>query len=558
MKKYIWFIAVVCLCGTIVTATLSGCKKQALDYSTTSDVNIVDYLRKYPEQFSEYVKILDRTNISPFLNAYGAYTCFAPTNDAFKLYLKQIGKTSTDDLDTVALSNIIKLHLIIDTISTGSFTDGKLPTPTMYGQYLITGVSNAGATVVNRQAILTQPNILTGNGYIHVIDHVLQPATLSVAKMIEANQDYTIFTQVLKATGFYDTLNIANNFDTTRRFLTCLAEPDSILKKIGILSYADMVTKYNKTGNPKNPNDSLYLYAAYHILTGLKYVADIVSAQSHLTLAPQSVVTVSLSGQTVLLNEIIFNGIPEAGIPMNRPGSDNSCTNGVMHSLLNGLVLKIRLPYRVDFDPGDQPEIRKLTSKFRRAGQAQNFTYGQLKDITWQNTASTFDYFVQAATTTNYYWWDDGIGFNLRINGNNWIEFKTPLIVKGRYKIWYAVRRGSQGQFVQTTFDGVTTSRICDFQSNLNTALVGAALEVTGFKRYSSTAPTSNTNQFATLAGIVDVATTDRHTIRLTCVKEASGSQSSGNALTFDFIQFIPVDQDQLRPLFGRDGTLVP
>jgi uncharacterized surface protein with fasciclin (FAS1) repeats len=90
MKKYIWFLAVICFSSIVGVATLTGCKKQALDYTTTSDVNIVDYLRRYPELYSEYVKVLDRTNISPFLNAYGAYTCFAPTNSAFKLYLESI------------------------------------------------------------------------------------------------------------------------------------------------------------------------------------------------------------------------------------------------------------------------------------------------------------------------------------------------------------------------------------------------------------------------------------------------------------------------------------
>ncbi len=554
MKKYISFIAVVCLCCIITTATFTGCKKQALEYTTTSDVNIVDYLRRYPEQFSEYVKILDRTNISPFLNAYGTYTCFAPTNDAFKLYLKQIGKNSTDELDTAALSNICKLHLIVDTISTGSFTDGKLPSPTMYGQYLITGVNDAGATLINRQAILTQPNILTGNGLIHVIDHVLQPATLTIAKMIQANTNYKIFTAVLIATGFYDSLNIVNNPDTTRRLLTCLAEPDSILAKQSIFSLSDIAKKY-KSVNAKNPNDSLYLYAAYHILPSLKYVADIVSAQSHPTLAPQSVVTVTLSGQTVLLNQVVFNGVSEAGIPIDRPGSDNSCTNGVLHTLGGGLILKVRLPYRVDFDLGDQPEIRKLTSIYRRSGKSQNFLYGQLKDVTWQNTGSSLDYYMEnPATTGNYYWFYDGVSFNLRTTVNQWIEFKTPLIVKGRYKIWYCFRRGSYGQYTQTTFDGVVLPKISDFVSNINTTVTGPALEATGFKRY--TVNQTQNNNFATLGGIVDVATTDRHTIRLTCIKDA-GSGST-NSCTFDFIQFIPIDQDQLRPLFDRDGTIVP
>lgn len=554
MRKYIWFIAVICF-GTIVSiSTLTGCKKQALEYTTTSDVNIVDYLRRYPEMYSEYVKVLDRTNISPFLNAYGAYTCFAPTNDAFKLYLQSVGKNSTDEIDTATLSNLCKLHLIVDTISTGSFTDGKLPSPTMYGQYLITGVNDNGATVINRQALMVQPNILTGNGYIHAIDHVLQPATLTIAKAIEGNSKYSIFTQVLKATGFYDSLNIVNNRDTTRRFLTCLAESDSVLKTIGINSYADIVARYNKTGNPKNPNDSLYLYAAYHIMPALKYVADIVSSQSHLTLAPQSVITVTLSGQTVLLNEVTFRGVLEPGIAINRPNSDNSCTNGVLHDLSGGIVLKVRQPYRVDFDLGDQPEIRKLTAIYRRAGKSQSFTYGQLKDVNWQLATATVSYYVDAATTSNFYWWDDGFSFNLRTSVNNWIEFKTPLIVKGRYKVWMNFRRSNMGQYTQVSVDGVTLPRICDFFSNVPTGVTATVLESQGYKRY--TVNQTQNNNFAVLAGVVDIATTDRHTIRLTCIKDQG--TGSANSVTFDFIQFIPESDDQLRPLYGRDGSIVP
>src|SRR3954454_710588 len=83
----------------LAVAFISGCQKMQIKTTTTEDVNIVDYMRKYPDKFSEFLKILDRTNISPFLNAYGAYTVFAPTNDAIKIYLQQLGKTSTDELD---------------------------------------------------------------------------------------------------------------------------------------------------------------------------------------------------------------------------------------------------------------------------------------------------------------------------------------------------------------------------------------------------------------------------------------------------------------------------
>ena len=554
MKKYTWFSSIIGFYSLVVVLTITSCTKPPLEYKTTSDVNIVDYLRGYPNQFSEFVKILDRTNISPFLNAYGAYTVFAPTNSAFKLYLKKVGKTSTDQIDTATLKDIIKLHLIADTITTGSFTDGKLPSPTMYrGQFLITGVNDFGATLINRQAILIQPNILTGNGYIHVIDSVLQPATQTIAQVLESNGNYKIFTQLLKATGFYDTLNIANNPDTTRKFLTCLAEPDSILAKQNIFSYADMAARF-RTINPKDKSDSLYLYTAYHILPSLKYVADIVSAQSHLTLAPQSVLTVTLSGQTVLLNEIVFNGVFEAGVPINRLKSDNTCTNGVLNVLSNQLLLKARKPYRVDFDPGDQPEIRKLTSVYRRAGKSQSFAYGTLQDVNWQQTKATVNYWTEASTSSNYYWWDDGFGFNLRTNFNNWIEFKTPLIVKGKYKFWCNFRRSSMGQYTQVTIDGDTlTDRYLDFATSRPSG-IPTVLESLNYKVYTTNQ--SQKNNYGMCMGVVDIKTTDRHTLRLTCARDQGSG--SANTVTMDFFQFIPINDDQLRPLFGRDGSIIP
>src|SRR5438045_9791268 len=107
-------LAIVCM---LCVVFYPGCKKQDIKLTTTDDVNIVDYMRRHPDQFSEFVKILDRVNVSPFLNAYGSYTVFAPTNDAIKLYLTKIGKTSTNDLDTESLLGLTRMHIIHDTVS---------------------------------------------------------------------------------------------------------------------------------------------------------------------------------------------------------------------------------------------------------------------------------------------------------------------------------------------------------------------------------------------------------------------------------------------------------
>ncbi|MES2329316.1 MAG: fasciclin domain-containing protein [Bacteroidota bacterium] len=543
----------------LMMTVLAGCKKQYLTLTTTEDVNIVDYLRKYPDQFSEYIKILDRTNISPFLNAYGTYTAFAPTNDAIKAYLVEIGKTSTDQLDTTTLKNLCRLHIIQDTISTPSFIDGKLYAPTMYGQFLVTGVSDEGVIIINRRAKVTKPNVLTGNGYVHVIDKVLVPATLTVAQLVEKNTRYSIFTQALKATGLYDSLNITNNPDTTLKWRTLIAESDSALNAGGIASYAALKAKYNNTGNPKNLNDSLYLYMSYHILPGIKYIADIVGQQSHKTMAPLEVVTVTIDGQKVLLNEAVFNDILEKGVPINRGLSDNSCSNGVLHEITGNIVLKIRSPYLVNFDFAVQPEILKLTSIYRKAGKSQAFNYGQLADVTWQNTTlQAVNYYCEGPTGTNNYWWDDGFGLNLRYGNsaaNNWVEFKTPLLVKGKYEVWFMYRRANMGAYTQVSFDGVPTGVIVDFTQSLpSTSATDAALIAQGFKRYSFNNP--NGNNIAQKAGTVTVTTTDRHILRLQAVRDnGSGVTQS---VTLDFVQFVPLGTDPTRPVFARNGTIVP
>jgi len=546
----------------VAVVTIVSCKKEHLAYTTTSDVSIVGYLQNNTDQFSELIKILKLTDTYNYLNAYGAYTCFAPTNTAIQAYLQQLGKSKVEDVDTATLKNMIRLHLIEDTLSTKQFTDGKMPSRTMLGQYLITGVTNISGVsyiTVNRQANILQSNIYTVNGYIHVLDHVLYPATLTMAKYIEQNTSFSIFTQALKETGYYDSLNIVNNPDATRYWLTVLAQSDSVYKANNITTYAALKAKYSNTGNPKSNSDSLHIYMAYHVLTGIKYLADIVSATSHPTLAPLEVVTSKLSGQAVLINDDDYNGVHEPGIELSRINSDNTCTNGVVHYALGNIFVKKREPFTVNFDLGDQPEIRKLTSIFRKNGKFQQFNIGDLADVTWQR--NVIQYTCDATNGSNFHWWYDHMDWPERFGNsaaNTWIEFKTPLIVRGRYKVWFCYRKSSHGQYTQMSFDGQPLPRIMDCALTfLNTAISEAELESQGYKRYSADAPTSNSTQIAQMAGIVDVTTTDRHIVRFEAIRDQGSTANP--LLTADLVQFIPITApSQTRPLFKRDGTIVP
>jgi uncharacterized surface protein with fasciclin (FAS1) repeats len=539
-----YFIALLLLC-------YGACKKAPIISSTSDEVNITDYLERNKAQFSELLKVLRITGDAGFLGVYGTYTIFAPTNDAIAAYLKETGKASVENVDVQEWKDLVKFHLLADTISTTSFSDGKIPSLTMYGQYLITGAANTdGATrmMINKQAGILQANVRVGNGIIHVVDHVLQPARSTIAEMISNDARYAMFAAALKETGLYNTLNIlpANNTDSSTKWLTVLAESDAVLNSAGFTSYAALKARYCNTGDPKNEKDSLHVYVNYHILYGIKYLADIVTSTSHTTLAPLEVVTSKLSGETVLINDDTFNGVHEPGVELKRVSSDNSANNGVVHDAMMHFTAKVRNPVPVYWDVADFPEIRNLPAYYGKQNYEFAFT-NMPKDI---KIAGPYG---MTYTVGGTYVKGDYLMIPLGGPGRSvWVEFKTPLLVRGKYKVWICYRTqkqsNSSNNLNEISIDGEAMPRTMNFTVSMPATTEGE-MEAQGWKWYTD--PISN-NWGARLVGIVDIKTTDRHVLRFTTLQ---GTQNNNN---LDMIHFIPQDMDQLYPRFKADGTPSP
>jgi uncharacterized surface protein with fasciclin (FAS1) repeats len=558
MKKNINGITFIALC-MILFSCFSSCKKTNIELTTTSDLNIYPYLQSNPSQFSEWAKIVDKSGYAGFLTAYGSYTMFAPTNDAVKLYLTDVSKTSVDAFTEAEAKDIVKFHLLQDTLATNSFKDGKLPAVTMYGQYLVAGVTNTSgvsSVTINRQALITQGNVRTGNGYIHALDHVLKPAVKSSAQLISETPNLSIFKQALIATGFYDTLNIINTA-TPKRWFTVLAETNQALADSGFNSYNALFARLCNTGNPKNPLDSMYIYVAYHIIPDARYLADIASASSHFTLQPLEVLSSILSGEKVLLNDLDFNGVHEPGIELVRSASDISTTTGVLHTAASHFRPKVRIPFAVYWDVADFPEVRKLPAIFRKSGAALDFAYGTIKDMNWDNPVNVMSYAGDGPSNTSFptYYGDHLTVPMGTTSRHHWIEFRSPLIVKGKYNLWICYRAGKgSGTLtsstptggsncpVQVSFDGVPTSRQFNFciQRPLGT---DGELQALGWKKYSDSSRILNSTAYQFMSGkfvgSIDVATTDRHIVRFD-VQPAAGTGNPSNFL--DMIHIIPVD----------------
>jgi len=539
---------------------IPACKKPDLVINTTEDVNIVGYLERYPDSFSLFKQILDRTGNSAFLNAYGSYTCFAPTNSGVKTYLQKIGAASVDAADLTTLKDMVRLHLLSDTIYTGSFTDGKLPVITMYGQYLVTAVVNNGGVssyIINRQALVVKSNIKVGNGVIHSIDNVLVPATKTIAKQLEEKPEFSIFVQALQATGFYTKLNTVDP-DTSKRWYTVFAESNQALADSGIASYAALKAKYSQTGNPALANDSLNMYVAYHVTKNIKFLGDIISIPTHTTLLPQEVISVKLINQEVVLNQDVFNGVLELGVKLDRPKSDNAASNGVWHYAKAHFMVKYRKPTALFWDVSAFEEIMKLPAYYKKANY--NFVRATesdnpIKDHYWgwgplagTNTLSYL--YSTTGSVTNFAYNSDVNMLPMGLpNRPVWWEMRTPPIIKGRYKVWICYRAqkqsASSNMLCQVEVNGTLMQRTMNFTEN-RPAGTDPELEAIGWKRYIE----NTTSVFAAKnVGTIDFVTTQQQIIRITPL---TGTQNNNN---LDMIHFIPVTDNQILPRFRPDGT---
>ncbi|MGQ7946865.1 fasciclin domain-containing protein [Flavobacterium sp. WC2509] len=546
----------------LIVLVFQSCSEQQIKEGTDKTPNITEYLRANPE-YSLFLEILDITDYASFMNTYGTYTLFLPTNDAVKQYLADLGVSSVKEVPLEDLKDIVKIHIIDKTISTTAFTDGKITTPTLYGQYLITGAANingVSSITVNKTSNIVVSNILAGNGIIHAIDKVLRVANKTLAKTIEADKNLSLFTEVLKATGWYDKLDLPITYDANKvgSFLTVLAQSNDVFTKAGFSSLQDLKNRYSKGTDPMNPADSLNLFVQYHVLPNLNYLSDMATTPTFLTKAPLEVISSQLDKQSILLNHDIFNGVQEQGVAIIRDLSNVTCSNGVLHYVDGHFTIKKRVAAPVYFDICDQPEFAANVANYRKtAGVTFGFgNNGALSGITWVGQGSI-----------NWQPWPAAVNgdlfniFRFRLqnasgssNGNNDIELKTPVIIKGRYKVWVSYRQNAKASTnTKVFFDGIQTSRIMngqEFPNNPATAGSGVndkVLESQGYKRYIFPHVQSD-NLNSRLVGIVEVTTTGRHLIKFTTDACTGCSADAGDR--WDLVEFRPVDMDQIWPKF--------
>lgn len=162
--------------------------------------------------FTEFTRLLDTTKVTGLLNAYGYFTCFAPTNDAMRMYYQEKGKKSLKDFSLDSLKIIAYDHIINGSaLSYVNFVNGRLPDLSMSERYISIFFTDSGTTYVNRTplkrgGLILNKDVRVHNGFVHIIDRVLDPTRAGIVEAIAKDKRFSLFYEALVLTGLADSL----------------------------------------------------------------------------------------------------------------------------------------------------------------------------------------------------------------------------------------------------------------------------------------------------------------------------------------------------------------
>lgn len=230
------------LCCLVLTVLFS-CKEHidTSDRYVFKERTIASYLSEH-EQFSEYVKLLktqkvsklSETSVYQLMTAYGAYTCFAPTNEALQLYLDSlvikeiIPVASWDSFPNKQILDSIRRVVVMNSILDGTEIDKVFPVAdfpldnqefsvnTMEDRKISTTYSptNPDSCFIDGICPVSLKNrdIEAINGYVHEVGYVIAPSNETLGSTLhhyagDPGCGYNVMAKLVEACRLIDTLS---------------------------------------------------------------------------------------------------------------------------------------------------------------------------------------------------------------------------------------------------------------------------------------------------------------------------------------------------------------
>jgi uncharacterized surface protein with fasciclin (FAS1) repeats len=459
---------------------------------------IGEYITGNPDQFSEFAKLIVISGMESVLNVRGPYTVFLPNDEAMFAYYKYKNVNGIEGFDETFRKNLVLNHVLPAEIPTGDFGLGALREINGIGDYLVTEFEGTNIIVAKNSKVIKR-DIRTANGYIHVVDKVLDPVTSDIYSVLSSDPSYKIFSEGLRITGLKDTLEIIEfpyGMKSARTRFTVLAVSDTIYKKYGINNVDDLIkwcgASPDSLTNLENP---FYRYIEYHCLKGSYYLSElnsglypILSYDNNVFMTIDDDYKINFDSQTKTYTGFIISA------------SNVPAKNGALHAVNDIMPVIEPKPATVLFETTDFFDIK------------QGDYYGEYY-ARWFKDENIFTKIHWQGEYLLYYFNGNNSCMNqdcLSMNGWWNISITFPKIMKGKYTVSIFQPNWLDVTNCMAYIDGVSTPYVYKGQ-------------------YGGTGGTGGLQ----VIGEVDFKTTAEHTITLKNI--------AAGMLFWDYVQFDPV-----------------
>lgn len=555
-----------------------------------TDLTVIDVMESEKlrdADYSMWIALLKKTNYYNALkNANAVATVFCPTNEAMKKFLAERGVSSIDELDINYAKAVVMSHIIADK----KYTDQEVDTiakqktnikeQNLYEAYINLSygykkldVDDAEKTdeifcpdsifINNHARVGRFEGTTCKNGVFFQMASVIKPVAETIYETLLHDGNYDIFAEAMTQCG-YD--SVANKYSDTiyvqggarvinKYSYTCFAVPDYVFKEKGINSAADL---QNYLTSQTTDGDMTH-YMQYHFLKRMYKANELFTFQN---VDDTNIFEVRMPGQAIITNKILATGqnVINKTIPLVR--SDIETRNGYINKVGDIMPVYLPDPVNVKWDFLNQEDIinfvnaygvsKSLGNLFSEPITASEYKiaideskrdgeYGTISSFTYKNESSKagaasyrivgfYKEKLNTAKTGSQYgsYMNNYLCLNLGYAG--WIQFTTPSIIQGKYKI--VLHYLSDGATQNSLYSAGTNTRFqLDSNSTVKPLLKGLV--------YSRAKQFQNTEIM--LWNTMEFDATATHTFKITMMDINAKNLSSYHQY-LDYVEFIPIN----------------
>ncbi len=576
------FLSKALVALTVMAATLTSCDKDVFDpsdhdggvYKSALYSPIAEYIDGEAD-FTEYAKALRYSGTFNALNQSTAgvsFTALVPTNEAMQEFYSRRGVSSLEELTPDYVRHFVLYHTVSDSIAIDKFVTMN-EIINIEGEPMSVWIDpeNAGQAVLGDEARITEMGLSASNGKIYVLSSVLTPLVETLVDRVTDQGNSSIMLQALEASGWKkelstiaDTTVVEGISQIRKRYYTLLNVTDETFSAAGIGSLDALRAKLvSLDTRGLTPDSLLREYVAYHIMQSSYRLADLAGGEGEVSSrllgsnARNQIMSIDYDGTVSELESRFTFNAQGTSASFVRGACDIQGKNGYVHNLTSWLPVWEPLQTEVIWDLADYSDIKAAVTSYGISYAPATPTDKDYK-MGLGNTVYTYEMGEGGKGSTSYSegvsyvtpksirlpssanpeivsaegYRNDFVVFNVGYMGS--VSVKTPVLVKGKYRVELCYYYATGLNFVRTQGSGSNGGLIClsfdgrdDVKDYLN-PYKQIPSSVTGF--YHST-----------IFNEVTFDETTDHEFNM-IVMDPAASTSSSFYLAFDYIRFVPID----------------